>query len=182
MRKIDVSESIAGWSSPVRGASAERHPLHVPLPRFTGAEMKKRRLTGPRFAELVETCDRAAADRRVADREMHLAVGDNVRAARDKIELADAGQRHASVEIYAVSESIVYPTQPDQKIIADAMHNTEQLSSLSATKPSARSMQRARRWARRPARRSEAKLWIYDERDEPHMLIDLRRRAFEERD
>jgi hypothetical protein len=142
--------------------------------------LQKRRLTGPKFVELVNTCDRAFADRRAADREVHLAVGDNVRAARDKIDLAGAGQRHASREIDAVAESIVYPALPDAKLFELARTNTDALLRLSATKPSARSMHAALD-AGLVASPSEARLWKCFEGDEPHVLIDLRWRAFAER-
>ena len=144
--------------------------------------LRKRLLTGPRYAELVNTCDQAFADRRAADQQMFTAVAaDDVKAGRAAIDLADAGKRHADRQISAVADSIIFPALPDEKLFALARTDTEALRRLSATKPTARQMHSALDSGLN-AVPAVAKLWIIYESEKPHMLTDLRWRAFEERE
>jgi hypothetical protein len=148
---------------------------------LSGDLFQRRRLTGARFLELVATVDQAEAERREADRKMHFAVGaDNVRAGRDAIDLAEAGQRHASREVAATLEAITYPSLPDAGLFADAKNSTEQLLRLDSAKPTARSMHDALNSGLN-ARPGEARLWCIYEGNEAHKLIELRQMAFEER-
>jgi len=140
-----------------------------------------KRLTGPLFVELLQTIDLAAAERRAADDQMHRAVGvDLVRAAREAIDVASAGQRHASRQIDLVLNAIAFPELPDAKIFELARTNTEALLRLGASKPSARAMHGALD-AGLAASPAEAKLWVCWESDEPHKLVDLRWLAYSER-
>jgi len=142
---------------------------------------QKRKLTGPLFRELVEATDQASASRRAADQKMFAALGsDSVREARHEIDVAEAEQRHVARQIDDALSAITYPSLPDQESFAAAKHSTEALLRLSPDKPRARSMHSALDSGLNAAP-AEAKLWIIFETAEPHMLVDLRWRAFEER-
>jgi len=146
-----------------------------------GDAVDRRRFTGPTFVELVDARDQSSASRRAADQKMFVAVGvDAVRAGREAIDLAESEQRHASRQVDAVLTAIAFPPLPDPKIFELARTNTEQLLRLSATNPKARSMHAALD-AGLNAPPAEAKLWVIYEGDEPHILTDLRWRAFAER-